>query len=91
MRLLSGAQSIPATEKNSVILSEALKQYVFMIIYLKEHCKKKFLNMFLKINTTLYMTFHLSPLSQEILGKFIQIRKQQELNVIENWKYTPPK
>lgn len=42
---------MPATERNSVILSEVLKQYVFMIIYLKEHYKIFFffLNMLVKI------------------------------------------
>lgn len=88
MRLLSGAQSIPATERNSVILSEVLKQYGDIF---KGTLQNIFLNMFLKINTTLYMTFHFSLLSQEIGIKFIQIRKQRELNVNENWKYTPPK
>lgn len=79
---------MPATEGNSVILSEVLKQYGDIF---KGTLQNIFLNMFLKINTTLYMTFHFSLLSQEIGIKFIQIRKQRELNVNENWKYTPPK
>lgn len=79
---------MPATEGNSVILSEVLKQYGNIF---KGTLQNIFLNMFLKINTTLYMTFHFSLLSQEIGIKFIQIRKQRELNVNENWKYTPPK